>query len=50
MADPQYERADNGSVLLAAMAAVMLIVAGLGLMALDDSSGTPAPASILQQH
>jgi len=45
-----YERADDGSVRNTAVAAVMLIVAGLGLMVLDDSPVVgPAQASVLQQ-
>jgi len=39
MTDSHYERADNGRVLSIAAAAVMLIVAGLGLMALDTHWG-----------
>jgi hypothetical protein len=52
MTDTNHERADNGSVLHIAVAAVMLVVAGLGLMVLDNSLDvvTSAQASIAQQR
>lgn len=50
MTDRQYERADDGRVLSTALAAVLLIAAGLGLLAWDDSkeAGTSLPVSVLQ--
>ena len=39
-----HERADKRSVLNAALAAVLLILAGLSLMVLDDSLTMVAPA------
>ena len=47
MPDPHNERADDGSVLNSAMAAVMLIVAGLGLMVWDNSRDPAAPVPII---
>jgi len=44
----QSSRADDGSVLRTAMAAVMLILAGLGLMAWDDHANLRAPHAVLQ--
>ena len=45
------KRAGDGSVLHAAVAAVMLILAGLSLMVLDDSLDMVAPAQAsIQQH
>lgn len=39
------ERADSGSVLNAALAALMLIVAGLGVMAWDNHRDARSPAA-----
>ena len=51
MRKTNHERADNGSVLHAAVAAVMLILAGLSLMVLDDSLvAGPAQASVVAQR
>lgn len=52
MIDANHECADNGSVLRVAAAAVMLILAGLSLMVLDESLDmvTSAQASIAQQR
>ena len=52
MTDANHERADNGSVLRVATAAVMLILAGLSVMVLDDSLAmvTSAQASVAQQR
>jgi len=41
-------RADDGSVLRTAMAAVMLILAGLGLMAWDNHASPRAPHATVQ--
>ena len=41
-------RADDGSVLRTAMAAVMLILAGLALMAWDDHASARAPHATAQ--
>ena len=51
MTDDHYGRVDDGRVLSTAVAAVMLILVGLGLMAWDGGhdSGAP-PVSILQQR
>jgi hypothetical protein len=48
MIDYHYERADDGSVRHTAMAAVLLIVAGLGLMIWDNNQPPAAPAPVLQ--
>ena len=52
MSDANHKVADNGSVLNIAVAAVMLVVAGLSLMVLDNSLDvvTSAQASIAQQR
>ena len=51
MTDSHYERADDGRVLSMAAAAVMLILAGLGLMAWTDYQGdATAPVSVPQQR
>ena len=52
MPDTDIERADNGSVLRATVAAVMLILAGLSLLVLDNSLDVvaPAQASAVQQR
>ncbi len=46
------ERADNGGMLQASVAAVMLILAGLSLLVLDNSLDVvaPAQASAAQQR
>ena len=41
MTDDHYQRADNGSVLSTAMAAVMLIAAGLSLMVWENHLDRP---------
>jgi hypothetical protein len=48
MTDDSVRRADDGSVLRMAFAAVMLVLAGLGVMAWDESQAA-SPASIQQQ-
>jgi hypothetical protein len=51
MTEHHYDRrADDGSMLHAALMAVVLIVAGLGLMAWDDGRQTTTPASIGRQQ
>ena len=53
MNEPNHQPADNGSVLHIAVAAVMLILAGLSVMVLDDSRlevVTSAQASVAQQR
>ena len=52
MTEPNHVRADNGSVLHIAVAAVMLVLAGLSLMVLDDSLDMvpSAQASIAQNR
>ena len=51
MADRNHERADNSGVLNIAVAAVMLILAGLSVMVLDDSLDMIAPAqAVILQH
>jgi hypothetical protein len=52
MSDANHEVADNGSVLNIAVAAAMLVLAGLSLMVLDNSLEvvTSAQASIAQQR
>ncbi len=50
MADTNYERAENSGVLNIAVAAVMLILAGLSVMVLDDSLDMIAPAQAVQHR
>lgn len=52
MTDTNHEHAGDGSVLRVAAAAVMLILAGLSLMVLDDSLDMviSAQASVAQQR
>jgi len=52
MTDSHYGRADDGRVLRTAVAAVMLILAGLGVMAWADDRDqrtAAAPVSVPQQ-
>ena len=51
MTDSHYGRADDGRVLRTAVAAVMLILAGLCVMAWADYQGdATAPVSVPQQR
>jgi hypothetical protein len=49
MNDDEIPRPDNGSVTGAAILAVMLIVAGLGLMLWDDRPGGPKTAAVISK-